>query len=89
MITNCKMKWDEELHSFIFHTYENSTASIDFLGDMIGTLEHLKSFIIKEERRQYEDRSIKDFGKLPTAYKVEGTLINTWIDGKIYKEETK
>ena len=44
---------------------------------------------MKEERRQYEDRSIKNFQKLPTAYKVEGTLINTWINGKIYKEETK
>ena len=65
------MKWDEELHSFIFHTHENTTASIDFLGDIIGTLEHLKSFIMKEERRQYEDRSIKNFQKLPTAYKVE------------------
>ena len=70
MIKNVKMDWEDERHTFTFHTNGDAMEALDFLGDFIGSLEALKKQI--SFSYNFEDN-------LPTEFKVYGGCSNTHI----------
>lgn len=45
LMTNCKMNWEMENHSFVFHTGGCRMEALDSLGDLIGSLKELYKHI--------------------------------------------
>lgn len=50
IITNSKMDWGTEEHSFTFRTGGNAIDALDSLGDIISSLDALREFILENYR---------------------------------------
>ena len=72
LIKNCKMDWDEEMHSFTFVTGGDSMTALDSLKDLMGSLNKLYAHII-------EQGGIN--GELPDEIKVVGGCNWTQVEG--------
>ena len=72
MIKRCKIDWETEDHTFEFHTDGHVISSVDFLGDMIQSLQRLRKKIL--------DKKLSE--EIPDVYKVIGNCISTCIEEK-------
>lgn len=68
LISDCEINWEDELHSFTFHTGGNSLEAADSLSDLIGSLQHLYDHIVKKYPMP---------GPIPDEINVEGGSMAT------------
>jgi hypothetical protein len=64
MIKNCKMNWENEVHTFTFVTGGDIVTALDSLSDLMGSLDVLYKELLSEGEIN---------GDISAEYKVKGS----------------